>query len=246
VIRTILFLVVLAAAAIIPILLSNGGAESGPGSVTADLAGSLADATSGSSIDSATMGTASGGDAKSVDHELYALLQPVNRFDATATRITPIADILRFDVSPSDVAQRWPRISTHLPVLELRGMRAPFITGTSPHDVHGVITYYFDRNLRLQRIVLHGYTGDAGPVIQFVQTMYRLQEYASVGERIFVSHQNGHPLSLMRIRNAPVMAADRPYAQHELNLELNAPEKDARLSDESLGTLRRMRDANLL
>jgi hypothetical protein len=76
--------------------------------------------------------------------------------------------------------------------------------------------------------------------------MYRLQEYASVGERIFVSHQNGHPLSLMRIRNAPVMAADRPYAQHELNLELNAPEKDARLSDESLGTLRRMRDANLL
>jgi hypothetical protein len=248
--RTTLFVAILLAAAGIPILLSKYGNGQHPTPVVGQMLESTG--RTASSDPSDRPGVPTGGRKqrakRPIDPELDALLHPQRNTHATVAPvpISPLPDILRFDLTPAYVAQKWPRVSTTLSDLELSGMRASVVTGTSPQDLHGSVSYYFDRSQRTRRIVLHGFTGDAEPIVQFVQSMYRLQEYASVGERIFISHQDGQPLSLLRIRNAPVMAVDRPFAQQEIILELNAPHEGARLSNGSLETLRRMRNAHLL
>ena len=55
-----------------------------------------------------------------------------------------LAEVLRFDVTVEWVMQRWPRVSTGLPYLQLQGYRVPLVSGTSLRDVAGSLTYYFN------------------------------------------------------------------------------------------------------
>ena len=71
-----------------------------------------------------------------------------------------LAEVLRFDVSPRWVTDRWPRVSTVHVQPDLEGLRVPLVTGTMASDLLGSLTYYFDRQQRVRRITLHGHTGD--------------------------------------------------------------------------------------
>ena len=67
-----------------------------------------------------------------------------------------LAEVLRFDVTVEWVMQRWPRVTTGLPQLQLQGYRVPLVTGTSLSDVAGSLTYYFNARQQVQRITLRG------------------------------------------------------------------------------------------
>jgi hypothetical protein len=244
--RTILFLAIVIAAAGLPILLSKDGWKWTSESV-APASSDLDSVDRNSEITDLGSRTNPRRSApRSMDPALRALLSPKAEDTATHSLITPIPEILRFDVTPSHVMRRWSRVSTYLAELEMRGMRVPIVTGVNPQDLHGTATFFFDRDIRMRRITVHGFTGDSEPLIQFVQSMYRLREFASVGERIFIADHQGQPISLLRIRNSPVIAADAPYSQQEVILELNLPQPSASLSSESLAALRRMKNANML
>lgn len=158
--------------------------------------------------------------------------------------VTPLPDVLRFDISPSYVTQRWPRVSTNLPDLEFNGMRVPVMTGTAPHDFHGSASYYFNRSHQLERIILNGYTDDPDGLMQFVTSTYRLTEYAANGQRLFLSYFKGQPLSMLRLRPSSISA--QPSGSTEVILEINAPRDGAQLSQQSMSDLMSLRAANLL
>ena len=82
-------------------------------------------------------------------------------------RTPGLAEVLRFDVSPAWVLQRWPRVSTDLAVLQLHGYRVPLVTGTNQNDVAGSLTYYFNPSQQVQQITLRGTTGDPRAIISF-------------------------------------------------------------------------------
>ncbi|MGA2798616.1 MAG: DUF6690 family protein, partial [Thermoguttaceae bacterium] len=102
-------------------------------------------------------------------------LLPPSRPTALSVEGAPtpaLADVLRFDVSPAWVLQRWPRVSTDLALLQLHGYRVPLVTGTKANDVAGSLTYYFNPAQQVQQITLRGTTGDPRAIINFMNTRY--------------------------------------------------------------------------
>ncbi|MFC1757341.1 DUF6690 family protein [Planctomycetota bacterium] len=239
--RTILFLGVISVAAATPIVISTVRSEKGASFFDRFLSASRekdADATSKTPLFSDVS------QSRLSDPLIASLLKPPIERKSKVVQpvLTPIPEVLRFDISPSFVAQRWPRVSTNLPDLNYHGMRVPVLTGTRPEDLHGSASYFFNRSHQLVRIGLHGYTDDPEPVIQFVTSTYRLREYAATGQRLFLAYYKGQPLSMLRIRRAE-LGKDNSI---EVILEVNAPAEGAALSEESFNYLTSLRDANLL
>jgi hypothetical protein len=113
-----------------------------------------------------------------------------------------LAEVLRFDVSPTWVLQRWPRVSSDLALLQLHGYRVPLVTGTKANDVAGSLTYYFNPAQQVQQITLRGTTG-------------RL-----VFETV---NAGGKTTGTMIIKSAPVVRADLPFQRYALDLTIERP-----------------------
>lgn len=147
--------------------------------------------------------------------------------------VQSLQEVLRFDVTPAWVTARFPRISTVLADMQLDGLRVPLVTGTTPNDVAGTLTYYFDRYKRLQRISLHGVVGDPTRLIAELQQAYQLQQEPSLGGGLYLMKWNGQPTSVMQIAPAPVIRADAPYSRFSAFIELNQPGLEYGLSQEA-------------
>ena len=83
-----------------------------------------------------------------------------------------LAEVLRFDVTVEWVLQRWPRVTTGLPQLQLQGYRVPLVSGTQISDVAGSLTYYFNARQQVQRITLRGTTGDPSALVNLLASRY--------------------------------------------------------------------------
>jgi hypothetical protein len=137
--------------------------------------------------------------------------------------VLSLQEVLRFDVSPTWVMNRFPRVSTVLADMQLDGLRAPLVTGTSPTDLAGTLTYYFDKYKRLQRVTLHGVTGEPSRFIAELQQAYQMQQEPSLGGGLYVLKWNGQAASVLHVSPAPVIYGDAPYSRFNLFLELNQP-----------------------
>ena len=74
-------------------------------------------------------------------------------------------DFLDFDgITPEWVTSRWSNVLSVGP-LYTRGYRVPLCTGSDISDLIGSLTYYFDRDLELEKITFEGYTGDLDRLI---------------------------------------------------------------------------------
>jgi hypothetical protein len=148
----------------------------------------------------------------------------------------PIAgfdEILRFDLTPDWVLARWPRISTTTNQPELKGYRVPVVTGARAEDLAGSLTYYFDPQQELQRIVFHGTTGDPQPLVKFVTERFNFRR-AKDGEAGWQRYQvvwNGEPVSELRIRPAQVVDATQPHRRYLINLLIERPPSTDLLPD---------------
>ncbi len=153
----------------------------------------------------------------------------IGMFNAPAdTTPTPsLADVLRFDVTVEWVLQRWPRVTTGLPHLQLQGYRVTLVTGTSTADVAGSLTYYFNSHQQVQRITLHGTTGDPSVLVGVVTGRHhfarRLTNDPSVVLYEAVDTHN-RPAGSLKIRSAPVVRMDRPYTRYEIDLSMDRVE----------------------
>ncbi len=139
------------------------------------------------------------------------------------TQINSLGEVLRFDIPPAWVMQSFPRVNTGLAELQLDGMRVPLITGTRPDDLVGTLTYYFDHFQRVQRITVHGVTGDPTRLSTELQQNYRLKQQPALGGGLYTTTWNGKPTSLLHVAPAALITADQPTARFEMFLELNQP-----------------------
>ena len=143
-----------------------------------------------------------------------------------------MAEVLRFDISPAWVLQRWPRVSTDLAYLQLHGYRVPLVTGTGQADVAGSLTYYFNPSQQVQQITLRGTTGDPRAIISLLTTRYNyVRRPTNDPGRLMISNDPGRliyeavnssnkPIGTMVIQSAPVVRADRPYQRYAVDLNM--------------------------
>jgi len=153
----------------------------------------------------------------------------------------PVADfgeVIRFDVDPRWITERWSRVTTVLSDYNLEGLRVPFVSGTKLDDVAGALTYYYDKTHQLQRITLHGFTGDERRLAAFVQNSFGLQPTPSLYAALYMAKWNGKPMSAMVVRMAPVVMSSSPHSRLEILLEINRPSQYYDLS----GSFRQMLD----
>jgi hypothetical protein len=146
---------------------------------------------------------------------------------STETLPSPsLMEVLNFNVTVDWVMRQWPRVSTGLPDLQLQGYRVPLVTGTSVADVAGSLTYYFNAQQRLQRITLHGTTGDPSALVTLLAGQYhftrRLTNDPSMVlyETVDSSDQSAGSL---KIHSARVIKVNQPYMRFEVDLAINRP-----------------------
>lgn len=156
-----------------------------------------------------------------------------------------LEEVLRMDISPAWVTARWPRVTTTLAETQLDGMRVALVTGTSPGDLIGSLTYYFDDDGRLQRLAFQGTTGDAGRLVELLVGQRRFQREASLGGELYTRQRFGRATGICRIRPLPVIRADMPNTRLEVMLEINRPGGGFGLSATASQLLEQDRQANL-
>ncbi len=134
------------------------------------------------------------------------VVQPnANAASLVGQPVHDLREVLRFDISPDWVTQRFSRVSTVLAELNLDGLRVPLVTGTGAGDLAGSISYYFDRQSRLQRVMLHGFTGDVTSVVNTMTQYYGLQLEPSLDAGVYTRRWNGRPVHFLRITRAPIV-----------------------------------------
>ena len=136
-----------------------------------------------------------------------------------------LGEVLQFDGTPGWVMARWPRVTAGLAELELQGYRVPLVSGTANDDLAGSLTYYFDKDQRVARIIFHGTTGDPRKLIALVTSRYRFsqQHTDDPSLSLYQVKWNGKPHSELRIRPARVVRADQPHARFEVDLAMRRP-----------------------
>jgi hypothetical protein len=157
---------------------------------------------------------------------------PTDASDPVAKTADPaptlsLAEVLRFDVTPSWVMQHWPRVSTGLPCLQLQGYRVALVTGTRVTDLAGSLTYYFNAQQQTQRITFRGTTGDTSALVALLTGRYgfarRMLNDPSV--MLYEAVDSGNrPIGSAKIRSAKVINANQPYSRFEVELAMDRTE----------------------
>ncbi|MEQ1827833.1 MAG: DUF6690 family protein [Pirellula sp.] len=152
--------------------------------------------------------------------------------------VTDLREVLRFDVTPGWLPQRFARVTTVTSDVRMDGLRVPLITGTQPNDIAGSLTYYFDASQSLKRINLHGITGDPTNLANLMVQFYQLRPEQSLGGQLFTSRWNNRVTSVMQIAPAPIIYAGAEHSKYIIFLELNQPSNQYGMSNEATEILR--------
>ncbi len=149
-----------------------------------------------------------------------------------------LREVLRFDIVPGWLPQRFARVSTVTANVQMDGLRVPLITGTQPKDIAGTLTYYFDASQVLKRINLHGLTGDPSQLASLMVQYYQLKPEQSLGGQLFTTRWNNRITSILQIVPAPIIYAGADHSKYIIFLELNQPTNQYGLSTEASEVLR--------
>ena len=148
-------------------------------------------------------------------------------------RIPDLREVMRFDISPDWVIQRFSRVSTVLADLSLQGLRVPVVTGTQADDLAGTLTYYFDKGGKLQRLTVHGFTGSPENLVGTLTQHYGLKHEPALEAGVYTKRWNGQPTHFLRLTHAPVVYSDAVHQKYTMFLELNHPNLAYGISNEA-------------
>ena len=143
------------------------------------------------------------------------------------TPIHDLAHVLRFDVTPRWVVDRWPRVSTGLAQLQLQGYRVPLVTGTAEDDLAGALTYYFNPRQEVQRLTFNGTTGNANKLVHLLTTRYGFSRRLTNDPGVFLyetQDPGGESTSFLWIRAAGVVRSSEPLERFEVALVMERPQ----------------------
>ncbi|MCH2181938.1 MAG: hypothetical protein MK108_08030 [Mariniblastus sp.] len=145
---------------------------------------------------------------------------------------TKLSEIFRFDLTPQSVKSRWERVSVTPTDYGLKAMRVALVTGTSTHDVHGALTYYFDKQQQLQRITLRGWSGDASRLVELVTREYGFKAQNTHMSGLYLAKTFLHTKGALLMQDADVIDSKNPTQQVAISMEINNPDGRYILSPE--------------
>lgn len=151
----------------------------------------------------------------------------------SGNNVEDIRQALRFDLTPPMILERFSRVSTVLADLQLEGLRVPVVTGIRADDLAGTLTYYFDKSGKIQRVNLHGFTGDINRIVSTLTEHYGLTAEPALDAGVYTKRWNGIPVHLLRITHAPVVFSDAVHQKYTVFLELNQPNLQYGISEEA-------------
>ncbi len=146
----------------------------------------------------------------------------------TGTLSGDLGEPFRFEITADWVMRRWERVSTVSNQADLQGYRVPLVTGTREYDLAGSLTYFFDHNKKLQRIVFHGQTGNAVPLTKKLTQMYGFKRENSPdpGLYLFRVRWDGKPVSELQLRSSTIVHAGDPHGRVDVHLLIERPVKN--------------------
>lgn len=147
--------------------------------------------------------------------------------------VTDLREVMRFDVSPEWVIQRFSRVSTVLADVRLKALRVPIVTGTRVDDLAGTLTYYFDGLGKVQRVSMHAFTGDPNRLVGAMVQHYGLTHEPTLEAGVLTKRWNGVPIHFVRLTHTSVVHADALHQKYTVFLELNQPDLPFGLSQEA-------------
>ena len=223
-------LILLAGCVGIPYAMSNSGLADQFQSLLktsgAQTSGSPAERLAESAADTASSVSAA---AERITQQSAALLagaQATSPLPA-AGRPVSLQEALRFDITKNWVLGQWPRVSTQLSHLELEGYRVPLVTGTNEGALAGSLTYYFNKQQKLQRIIFMGNTGDTRPLVDLVTGQFGLTRNLTDDPGLYlyqVKRRRNKAESELRMRAAGVVQSVNPYERFTVALWLERPQ----------------------
>lgn len=239
--RTLLFVAILVVAATAPYLVVRGLEQrketNGNGTQVTSLLSRFTNSSEQASSNVADLSTLPPPPGEVADGAAADVPLPGRLIDAPQVSGPPgisVADLLRFDITPRWLGQNWSRVTACLAEPDWQGLRVPVVTGSQPYDLAGTVSYSFNMEQQLERINLYAVTGDCEPLTAFVQQRLGMQQYPSPVGLLFVGFYQDQPLSMLRVRNAPLQDTQKSSIRYEVDLEMNLPHPGAKLSDERL------------
>lgn len=151
----------------------------------------------------------------------------------TPPPIDDIREVIRFDMTPMALPQRFGQVTTLTGYAPFDVYRVALVSGTRPSDLVGTLTYFFNESKAVQRIQFNGTTGDPSMIAGMMVQYYGLRPEASLGGQLFTSRWNNRITSLLQVRPANVISAASPNTNYLLFLELNQPSAYYGLSDDA-------------
>jgi hypothetical protein len=137
-----------------------------------------------------------------------------------------LAAVLRFDISPSEVLSRWPRVSTGMGQLQLMGYRVLLVSGIAEYDLAGSLTYYFDARQQCQRIAFYGTTGNPQRLITLLGQRFGFTRRIVNDPSLYiyeVPNSAGDSPSVLQMQSAQVIKQAEPYRRYKLSLVVERP-----------------------
>ncbi|MCL2117412.1 MAG: hypothetical protein FWH27_03185 [Planctomycetaceae bacterium] len=149
--------------------------------------------------------------------------------DLKRSKPVPMNELLRFGYVPNDIVQRWPYVTAVNPELHVQAYRAPFFTGTTPEDLEGVVTYYFDARNNTTQIMVRAKTGDFRPLVDWLKKYYGFEYRETQSPVVYVyeppQRWPGKSDSHLWVRPAHAFAEGYDYKRFDVTLVLNRPKE---------------------
>ena len=134
--------------------------------------------------------------------------------------ISNFAEVIRFDLSPQAITQKWSRVSTGLSDARFQGYRVPLVTGTADSDLVGSLTYYFDGTPKLRRITFLGTTGNPQRLVEFMMQRYGFRRFQNGNARVTAYRVRYRFSGLLQIMPAEVLDQHQSSTNYRVELAL--------------------------
>lgn len=145
--------------------------------------------------------------------------------------VNDLREVIRFDVSPYWVQQRWqPASQLDLDQDGYYGFRVPLMTDQRVGQLNGALTFYFDGEAVVQRIQFQGFAADIAP-LQSLMTQYFRFEAVPDRQLLMAPIHQGVARGMLRYTEPVVEIAGQTDRVREVAFEVNSTQGKYQLSE---------------
>ena len=151
---------------------------------------------------------------------------PIQQNVIVQRNLTGLEFWFRFDITPEWVEQNWDFVTACVGPMNLQGYRVSLVTGSSPDDLTGVLTYYFDNHKQLQQIQFQGTTGHLGRLTTMLRQQFHMSQRVVNDPSLTIFETPASfrgSKNIMEARAPMVIKSDQLYHRFEIYLQLNRP-----------------------